>query len=199
MTEIVSQFEELERNQGEFETASTTLINPKRFPAHPIAVVSPVRSGAQTSVKYLNTGAKSYYLPQRIQSLANMLLTSYSYQFRTIEELTEELDADDIAIHSLAHPISGQNVSFVQASVRVRRGKFLTHSIDLLSKNLPRSQTQIQDFELSEEQPFWGEVFAVSHKPQVLFSKDIEVKVNELADWKPHIVIDSYFLEDDDE
>jgi hypothetical protein len=129
-----------------------------------------------------------------------MFLTPYPYQFRAIEEPTEEFDVDDIPIHTLAQPISGQNVAFVQASSgKVRRGKFLTPSTDFLSKNLPRSQDQLQDVELSEEKPFWGDVFALSHKPQVLFSKDIEVKVNELPDWKPHIVIDSYFLEDDDE
>jgi hypothetical protein len=200
MTAIVSQFEELERNQGELVTTSTTLINRKgrKFPGRPIAVVSPVHSMAQTSVKYLSTGAKSYYLPQRIQRLVSMSLTPCPYQLRTIEE-PEEFDADDIAVYTLARPISGQNIGFVQASARVSRGKFLTPSTQFLSKNLPRSQNQVQDVELYEEKPFWGDVFTVSYKPQVLFSKDIEVKVNDLPDWKPHIVIDSYFFEDNDE
>jgi hypothetical protein len=201
MTAIVSQFEELERNHGELETTSTTLINRKarKFPGRPIAVVSSVHSIAQTSVKNLSTGAKSYYLPQGLQSLVSMSLMPCLYQLRTIEEQPEKFDADDIAVHTLARPISGQNIGFVQASARVSRGKFLTPSTQLLSKNLPRSQNQLQDVELYEEKPFWGDVFTVSHKPQVLFSKDIEVKVNDLPDWKPHIVIDSYFFEDDDE
>jgi hypothetical protein len=201
MTAIVSQFEELERNHGELETTSTTLINRKgrKFPGRPIAVVSSVHSIAQTSVKNLSTGAKSYYLPQRLQSLVSMSLTHCLYQLRTIEEQPEEFDADDIAVHTLARPISGQNIGFVQASARVKCGKFLTFPTSYLLTNLPRSQSKLQDFDLGEEEPIWRGVFPRSHSTKVLFSKEIDIKVDELPPWKPHVVIDSYRLEDDDE
>lgn len=201
MTAIVSQFEELERNQGEFETASTTLINRKvtKFPAHPIAVVSPVRSVAQTSAKYLGAEAKIYFLPPNIQKLASMLLPLYPYQLRTIEEQPEELGADDIAIHTWVRPISGQNVGFVQASAGVKRGKFLTPPIAYSSTSLPRLKSKLGNFETDEEEPVWRGVFALPRSAKVLFSKEVEIKGNELPTWKPCVVIDSYRLEDDDE
>jgi len=59
--------------------------------------------------------------------------------------------------------------------------------------------SQRQDSDLDEEEPIWRGVFALSHNPKVLFSTDIEVKVNELPAWEPRVVIDSYRLEDDDE
>ena len=201
MTAIVSQFEELEPNQGELETTSTTLINRKgrKFPGRPIAVVSPLHSIAQTSVKYLSTGAKSYYLPQRLQSLASMSLTTYPYQIKIIEEQAEEFDSDDIAVRTETRPISGHNIGFVQASVRVRCGKFLNSPTSDLLTRLPRLQSKLQDFETDEEDPVWRGVFALPHSAKVLFSKEVEIKRNEVPTWKRHVVIDSYRLEDDDE
>jgi hypothetical protein len=51
---------------------------------------------------------------------------------------------------------------------------------------------------LSDEEPFWRGIFVPSHQPEVIFSKKIEVKVDELATWKPNIVIDADRLEDDE-
>ncbi|MEQ9369400.1 MAG: hypothetical protein RIG63_10275 [Coleofasciculus chthonoplastes F3-SA18-01] len=208
MTSIVSQFEELDQNQGELDTTATTLINQevKKFPVRPIAVVSSVRSIAQTWVKPINTGvgAKRYYLPQRFQSLASRSLTPYPYQVRTIEDQLEEFDTNDIAVHTLAQPTSRQNIGFVQASARVKDGKFLTPPIGYSSTNVPRSQSKLQEIEADqletdEEEPFWRGIFALPRSSDVLFSKKIELKVDELPAWKPHVVIDSYRLEDDDE
>ncbi|HAG84151.1 MAG TPA: hypothetical protein DCL61_24095 [Cyanobacteria bacterium UBA12227] len=93
-------------------------------------------------------------------------------------------------------------MGFVQASARVRSGKFLTPSTDLLSKNLPHSQPQLQEFEtdeveIDEEEPFWRGVFVLPRSTKVLFSKEVEIKRNEVPTWKPCVVIDSYSLEDD--
>ena len=42
-------------------------------------------------------------------------------------------------------------------------------------------------------------VFPVTHKPKILFSKEIEIKTAELPRWKPRITIDRRMLEDEDE
>ena len=202
MSAIVSQLEELEQNQGELETITTTLIHRKgrKFPGNPIAVVTPVPSIAQTSVKHLSsTGAKSYYLPQRLQSLVSMPVTPYQYQLRTIEEQPEEFDADDIAVHTLARPIARQNVGFVQASAKGKCGKFLTSSTSDLLTSIPHPQSKLQDFETDEEEPVWRGVFPLPHNAKVLFSQEIEIKKSEVTTWKRCVVIDSYRLEDDDE
>ncbi|NER99373.1 MAG: hypothetical protein F6J86_37085 [Symploca sp. SIO1B1] len=59
--------------------------------------------------------------------------------------------------------------------------------------------SNLQDFETDEEEPIWRGVFTVSRSPKVLFSKEIDLKVNKLPTWKAHVVIDSYRLEDEDE
>ncbi|NEP14222.1 MAG: hypothetical protein F6K14_29315 [Symploca sp. SIO2C1] len=201
MSAIVSQLEELEQNQAEFETILTTLINRegRKFPGAPITVVTPVHSIAQTSVKHFSSRAKSYYLPQRLQNLASMPVKPYQYQLRTIEEPSEEFNADDIAVHTLARRIARQNVGFVQVSAKGRCGKFLTSPTSDLLTSLPHSPSKLHDFEADEDEPVWRGVFPCSRTTKVLFSKEIDIKVDELPAWKPHIVIDSYRLEDDDE
>lgn len=47
--------------------------------------------------------------------------------------------------------------------------------------------------------PIWRGIFPSSRNAKVLFSKDVEVKVDELPAWKFHIIIDRYRLEDDGE
>lgn len=54
------------------------------------------------------------------------------------------------------------------------------------------------NFTFSDEEPFWRNIVILSHQPEVIFSKDIEVKVDELPAWKPRVVIDTYRLEDDE-
>lgn len=198
MTSIVLQPEALERDRGELTTVSTTLINPevKKFPGRPIAVVRPVSSVAQTSAKDLSTEARNYYFSQ---SLGSMLLPPRPYQLRAIDEQPEELRADDIAVYALARSITRKNIGFTQASTRVKPGKFLSSVISCLPVNFPQSPSKPQDSELAEEEPIWRGIFPLSHSTKVLFSKDVEVKVDELPAWKPHVVIDSYRLEDDDE
>jgi len=61
------------------------------------------------------------------------------------------------------------------------------------------TSSHLQDFETDEEEPIWRSVFTLSRSPKVLFSKEINLKVDKLPTWKPHIVIDSYCLEDEDE
>lgn len=198
MTSIVLQREALERDRGELTTVSTTLINPevKKFPGRPIAVVRSVSSVAQTSAKELSTKARNYYLSQ---SLGSMFLLTRPYQLRTIDEQPEELRSDDIAVYALARSITGQNIGFTQASTRVKLGKFLSSVIGYLPVNFPQSPSKLEDSELAEEEPIWRGIFPLSHSTKVLFSKDLEVKVDELPAWKPRVVIDRYRLEDDDE
>jgi hypothetical protein len=57
---------------------------------------------------------------------------------------------------------------------------------------------QYQSIE-AEEVPIWKGVFTPHHAPKILFSKNIEIEVRSLPNWKPRVVIESYRLEDDDE
>lgn len=52
---------------------------------------------------------------------------------------------------------------------------------------------------IDEEEPIWRGIFPLSKSSEVLFEKDVEYQLDKLPSWKPHIVIDSYRLEDDEE
>lgn len=207
MTATLSQSEVFEQEQEEFAIVSTTFNNrtAQKFPSRPIAIVRSIRSIAQTSVKDIDTDAKSYYISSRLIDFANIFLPPQPYELRAIEDQYKEFRSDDIAVHSLTHSILRQNVSFVQLLSNSKRGRFLTSSSNSLPKGLPRSQSKHQnletivDSEMDEEVPFWRGVFALPSSTDVIFSKRIEVKINELPSWEPHIVIDSYRFEDDDE
>lgn len=207
MTAILSQSEVCEQAQEEFSTVSTTLNNlaAQKFSNRPIAIVRSVRSIAQTAAKDIDTNARSYYISPRLTDFVSIFLPPQPYELRTIEDQSKELRSDDIAVHALTHSIVRQNVSFVQPLSSLKRGRFLTSSSKSLPKGLPRSQSKHQnpesivDWETDEEDPFWRGIFALPSSTEVLFSKKIEIKIDELPSWEPHIVIDSYRLEDDDE
>ncbi|MEZ2320745.1 MAG: hypothetical protein ACBR15_17275 [Microcoleus sp.] len=208
MTTTLPQTEALYQQQEDFAIVATTFKKREgqKFPSsRPIAPVRSVRSVAQTSAKDINTDAKSYYISPRLTGGASVFLMPQPYEVRTIDEQSEKLSSDDIAVHELARYIVGQNVGFVQILARARRGKFLTPSTNPPSKSVPRSQPKFQKLEADagleadEEEPFWRGVFVVPHQHKVLFRKEIEVKTNKLSSGKPNIIIDSYRLEDDDE
>lgn len=200
MATILSQSETFEQEQEEFATVSTTFNNreEQKFPGRPIAIVRSVRSIAQTSAKDIDTDAKSYYLSPRLTGFASVFLPPQPYELRTIEEQSKELRSDDIAVHDRTRSIAGQNVGFVQPLSSTRRGRFLS-SLRSFSAHLPQPQSKLQDSELGEEQSSWRGVFPLLNSTKVLFSENIEIKVNELPAWKPNVVIDSYRLEDNDE
>ncbi|MGB7709099.1 MAG: hypothetical protein WBL95_06085 [Microcoleus sp.] len=208
MTTILSQAEPLYQEQEEFAIVATTFKKREgqKFPSsRPIAPVRSVHSLRQTSTKDIASSANSYYLSPHLTGSVTVFLMPQPYELRTIDEQSEKLSSDDIAVHELARYIVGQNVGFVQTLASARRGKFLTPSTNPPSKSVPRSQPKFQkleadaDLEADEEEPFWRGVFVVPHQPKVLFRKEVEVKTNKLPTWKPNIIIDSYRLEDDDE
>lgn len=213
MATILSQGEALYQEQEEFASVATTFKKRQgqKFPSRPIAPVRSVNSLRQASTKDIDSGAKSYYLSPHLTGCITVFLSPHPYELRTIDEQSEELRSDDIAVHDLARSIVGQNVGFVKTLASARRGKFLTPSTNPLSKAVLPSQPKVQkleandgleadaDLEADEEEPFWRGVFVVPHQHKVLFRKEIEVKTNKLSTWKPNIIIDSYRLEDDDE
>jgi hypothetical protein len=177
--------------QEEFATASIALTNQrKKFYCHPVAEVRSLHSIAQTSANYSSTEISRYYLPAHLQSSADSPLSPYPYQFRAVTEQIDETEADDIAVHNL----SG-----------VKLGKFLPPSINYQSTVLPHLQSKLQELEkdgellTDEEESFWRGVFALPSSTNILFSKKMKVNVDELPAWEPHVVIDSYRLEDYDE
>lgn len=201
MPTILSQSDVFEQEQEEFAIVSTTFNNrtAQKFPGCPIAIVRSIRSIAQTSDKDIDADAKSYYLFPRLVDFASIFLLHQPYELRTIEDQAKELRTDDIAVHDLTHSIARQNVSFVQPLSSLKRGRFLSSLTHSSFVHLPQSKSKLQDSELGEEQAIWRGVFPLSNSTKVLFSENIEIKVNELSAWKPNVVIDSYRLEDDDE
>ncbi|GAX36288.1 hypothetical protein [Nodularia sp. NIES-3585] len=200
MTATLVQKEALEQEQEDLVTVSTTFINQKgkRFPNTPIAV----SSVAQTSVKDMSVEAKSYYLSSRPPDSLSVFLQPQRYQFTTIGEQDEELMSDYIAVYTLARSIARQNVGFIQALAGVKRGKFLTSSINCLPTHLPRLQSKLPDSGLEEEEEeevIQRGVFPLLHSTKIIFSEDIEIKTDELPAWRPNVIIDSYRLEDDEE
>ncbi len=210
MTTILLQSEALEQNQEEFATTSTSFSSQKgqKFPNPPVALVRLVRSIAQISDRDLSTDAESYYLSSSSSGLEKIFLPP---QLRVIEEQPKERRADDIAVHSLA--LSKQSVDIavtflvqpkqpfspIQRLGRLNRKRFLTSSINCLPTQLPQSYSRRQDAEFIEQEPIWRGVFPISPNTKKIFSENIEVRVDELSAWKPHIVIDSYRLEEDDD
>lgn len=207
MATILSQAEALYQEQEEFAIVATTFKKRQgqKFPSRPIAPVRSVNSLRQASTKDIDSSAKSYYLSPHLTGCVTVFLMPQPYELITIDEQSEELKSDDIAVHDLAISIVGQNVDFVKTLASARRGKFLTPSTNPLSKAVLPSQPKAQkleadaDLEADEEEPFWRGVFVVPHQHKVLFRKEIEFKTNKLSTWKPNIIIDSYRLEDDDE
>lgn len=201
MTAILSQSEVFEQEQEEFTTVSTTFKNQtvQKFPSRPIAVVRSVRSIAQTSDKDSGTDARSYYLSPRLIDCASNFLPPQPYELKTIEDQSEELRSDDIAVHALTHPIERQNFNFARRLSSLRYGRFFSSPVHSSSVHLPQPKSKLQDSELDEGQAIWRGIFPLTASTKVLFSESIEIKVDELPVWKPNVVIDSYRLENDDE
>jgi hypothetical protein len=193
MTAILLERTVIKRENEEFATASIALTNQerKKFYCRPVAEFRSLPSITQTSANYSSAEVSRYYLPAHLQGLADSPLSPpYPYQFRSVTEQIEETEADDIAVHNL----SG-----------IKLGKFLPPSTNHQSTVLPHLQSKLQELEkdgeppTDEEESFWRGVFALPSSTNILFSKKIEVNVDELPAWEPHVVIDSYRLEDDDE
>lgn len=192
MRTILSSSEMLDQEQEEFTTVSTTVNQQlgQKYPGRPIAIVRSVSSIAQTSSQDINSDANIYYLCSPMAGVESRFLPERPYEFRAIDERSEELASDDIAVHSLSHSISGKSVDFVAPSSNLKHGEFLASKY--------QSSEAAADIEM-EEEPCWRGTFVVQHQPKILFSKEIEIASNKLPTWKPHVVIDTYRLEDDNE
>ncbi|MDY7014015.1 MAG: hypothetical protein SVX43_10545 [Cyanobacteriota bacterium] len=201
-TETVIPFNnKIEQNQEEFSTSTTSSINPRSndFSGKPFVEVRPIRSVAQISGKSANTAPKNYYLPSYSLNRWNSSLPSKPYQFRTLDEESQEIYTDNIEVGVLAKSVVGQNISFIPDSAQEKWGKFPPFLKSSPSKNIPRPRFDFRATGLNEDEQIWRGTFPLSHRAKILFSEEIEVKIDELPAWKPHIVIDSYRLEDDDE
>lgn len=199
MAAILSQSEVFEQEQESYATVSTTFSNrtAQKFPDRPIAIVRSVGSIAQTSAEDIDGDAKSYYLSPRPIDFKSVFLPLQPYEIRTIEDQSKELRSDDIAVHDLTHSIARQSVSFVQPLLTLKRGRFLSSPAYSSSVHLPKPN--LKNSELGEAQAIWRGIFPLQNSTKVLFSENIEIKVNELPVWKPNVVINSYRIEDDDE
>lgn len=196
MATIPLQRPTFKQEQEEFATVSTTLISREntKFNRRPFPKVRSVPFVAKTSDQKLDTKTKNYY-PYIPSKIAREFLPPHPYKLISLEEESTEGISDDIIVHELPRSIRGKKVSFIQSSSSIP------------STAIPRSQSKHQeqdneiddDLEIDEVEPFWRGVFALPSSNEVIFSKRIEVKIDELPSWEPYITIDSYRLEDDDE
>jgi hypothetical protein len=201
MATISSQPETTEQEQEEFTTVLTIFADrvAHKFPGHPSAVVHSLSSIAQTSTKDISNETQRYYFPSSLPRPRRVFLQRQPYLVKDFKEQLEELRANDIAVYTLAHSLIEQSVGLAQLSASVRRGKFLPSLQPSSSSHFSQLQPELQEPELDEEQSTWRGVFPLLNSTEVVFSQSVEIKLNELPDWKPNIVIDSYRLEDDDE
>ncbi len=209
MATLLTQPEMLGQEQEDFATVSTAFNKQVRrsFLGAPIVKVHPVRSIAQTSTRSscfdTDHYTENYYSPYPTD-FSGTALPPEPYELGAIEDQSQTLGNDDIATHSLIRSPSEQAIRFTQPSLSIKRGKFVPSSNIFLSTALPSLPSRVQapdkDDDLEDEaEPIWRGVFVVPHKPQILFSQQVEVKTNERSTWKPHVVVEAYRLEDDHE
>ena len=207
MLTMLSPSKIIHREPEQSATVSTTFNKrtQQKFTSRPFAMVRSLRSMAQSSNKDINSDANIYYICPTVAGVESIFLPDIPYEFRIIDEQSEELASDDIAVHNLSRSISRPSVDFVAPSSHLKRGRFVEFS-NSSETGLPRSSSRYHnieiidaDFETDKEEPFWRGVFPLPSSSEVIFSQKVSVKLDELPSWEPHIVIDSYRLEDDDD
>jgi hypothetical protein len=111
MTMTVTQFEELKPEQEDLETTSATSTRQQgKYHLYPRVIVSPVQSIAQTSAEHQDDEVRDYYLTSYPRSV-DLYSFGHPYQLRYIEEKAED-PPYEIAVHTLAQPITGKLASF---------------------------------------------------------------------------------------
>jgi hypothetical protein len=138
MTTIPSQFEELKLAQEDLEAASTILTNQQRKNSpsvSPIAITSSVPLVARTSAKYRNNKARDYYLASPFPKSVALYSFGQPDQLNPIKEQAKD-SQDDIAVHTLVHPVARKIHSLAEASQRRRTGKLSAPLISRLPTDL---------------------------------------------------------------
>jgi hypothetical protein len=117
MTIITSQFENLKLVQEDLEAASTILANQPRgnsFSVSCIAVNSSVPLVVRTTAKYENNKYKARDLVLRPLNSESLPSSRQTHRFSPIEEQSKNSQYD-IAVHTLAHPITRENARNVES------------------------------------------------------------------------------------
>jgi hypothetical protein len=154
-----------------------TLKQTDQFAGSPIAAHGHVRSNP---VNFPSTTVrKNACRPQTIVSRARVKL-----------EGTVALLGSGIA-SMLLIPELTTNRSIVSISLSLAESQSLQVGRVVVDSFLPR----VDD----DNEAFWKGTFALPSNSNVLFSRKIEVKVNDLPSWEPFISVDSDRLEDDDD
>ncbi|MGB7414718.1 MAG: hypothetical protein WA902_10980 [Thermosynechococcaceae cyanobacterium] len=206
MTTTLSHGTNIDQRLEDCTSTATTLRTHRTgvFPNHPIARVYSVDSVAQMSTKDLGNQIRSYYLSLPLLASVGMLPLPQP-DLITVKEQSEELSFDDIAVHNLPTLLAQRGKRCIHRQSSVKPEESLSNFRESLSEKLLSSTLKTQEFEIEENsdsqeiEPFWRDVFTLPSSTEIIFSKKIEVDIEELPPWEPHIEIDSYRLEDDDE
>jgi hypothetical protein len=206
MAITLSESGTLNQEQEEFTTVSTTFNYQvgRKFPVRPVAITHP-ESIVQTSAKASQMDVRKYYISPRLTGSLQIVLPIQPYELGTVDEQLEVISSDNIAIHNLARSLTELAFRFVQVLPSMKYGKFQNPLVRVDSSDFPQAQPRFTDLEIEDadltedEEPLCRGVFTLPSSTDVLFSKNIEVAIGDLPSWEPHIIIDSYRLEDDDE
>ncbi len=173
------------------ETVSTILSHPegKKIPSTSRSITTIFKRSEKSDVR-IDSEAKLY--ASDLLNSTTIFWQTQLYRTLIIEKETEGFRSDN------AFTPQDHRNSITVRSVG-RRGKFLTASTGYISKNIPSPIFQKKSFVSNDETAIWRDVFPLSHSSRVIFSEDIEVDVDKLPRWKPHITIDLDRLEYDDE
>lgn len=217
MTTILSTSKMLDQEQQTVTTLSETSCNQARrkFSGRPLAIVRTIGSVVQTStvdhsavspcLESVDTQTRSYYLSPRLAGSEEIFLPPQPYELRAASAQFEEGNSSsgDIAVHKMTQALASRSVGIVQLPSNSSFGRFLA-SPSSSSIGLPRLRPKSQETDIDvssklDEESYWRGVFALPSSDEIFSSRTVEIKVDELPSWEPHISIDSYRFEDDDE
>ena len=190
-------------NASEESTSTITTLDAQAFPSYPVARVHSVASGARMSAQEPDRVRSYYARPSYLASMTGLFL--YQPELITIEEQHEELSPDDIAVYRLPNALTQRARRDLHFPSHMAFPKALSTSIKSISERLSGLRIKAQELEIEDAsdtediEPFWRDTFAFPSSSELIFSQKIEVDIDKLPPWKPHIEIDNDRLEDDEE
>lgn len=183
MTKVLSSIKTPEQNHKNFVIATTNSSKSKRkrFPK----MSTPVESVERFIAKSPNSKARNYR-----SGVADLGHDSFRLQF----------------LKPRLKPTVGcaqSGYSYLDLATLLT-SKILGNFPESVIPRLPPKQQEIKankesESESDEIEPFWRGVFALPSSSEVLFSKRIQIKLDELPSWEPYIAIDSYRFDGENE
>jgi hypothetical protein len=181
MAKVLSSIKTPERNHQNFVIATTNSSDSKRtrFPQ----TATPVEYVERFIAKSPNSNSRNY--------------------FSLFDEQSKTPISENTAVREISRFTHGKNNTF-NHNLSGLNSKISGSFAESVIPRLPPKQQEIKankesESESDEIEPFWRGVFALPSSSEVLFSKRIQIKLDELPSWEPYIAIDSYRFDGENE